>query len=87
MSRNDIIERLRTAYQRGDLTLYLGAGVSAGNGLPSWDRLVLAMYFAATEADIPIQAHPNYLIRNCRMALAAQAGATGHHRPQDSPFL
>jgi SIR2-like domain len=61
MSRNDIIERLRTAYQRGELTLYLGAGISAGNGLPSWERLVLAMYFAATEADIPIQAHPNYL--------------------------
>jgi hypothetical protein len=41
------ISELRKAYRRGDLTLYLGAGVSVANGFHTWDRLVLAMYFAA----------------------------------------
>ena len=39
------INILRQAYQDRNLTLYLGAGVSIGSGLPSWDALVLAMYF------------------------------------------
>lgn len=36
---------LNDAYGRGRLTLYLGAGVSVPSGLPTWQRLVLAMYF------------------------------------------
>lgn len=36
---------LRRAFGQGRLTLYLGAGVSAASGLPTWQRLVLAMYF------------------------------------------
>ena len=39
------INILRQAYQDRNLTLYLGAGLSIGSGLPSWDALVLAMYF------------------------------------------
>ena len=38
---------LRKAYTEESLTLYLGAGVSVGNGLPTWEQLVLAMYFSA----------------------------------------
>ena len=36
---------LEQAFERGRLTLYLGAGVSVPSGLPTWQRLVLAMYF------------------------------------------
>ena len=42
---NDTRESLGDAFDRGRLTLYLGAGVSAPSGLPTWQRLVLAMYF------------------------------------------
>lgn len=40
------LETLRRAYQQENLTLYLGAGVSVANGLPTWEKLVLAMYFS-----------------------------------------
>lgn len=46
-SRKSCIASLRKAFSQKNLTLYLGAGVSVGNGLPTWERLVLAMYFAA----------------------------------------
>lgn len=57
------LDRLREAFQRGDISLYLGAGVSAGNGLPSWDQLVLAMYFSAISAQSmgDWRPFPNYL--------------------------
>jgi hypothetical protein len=34
------LEELRRKYQKGDLVLFVGAGVSAAAGLPSWGRLV-----------------------------------------------
>jgi hypothetical protein len=46
-SNKTAIDSLRTAYQSKNLTLFLGAGASVANGLPTWERLVLAMYFAA----------------------------------------
>jgi hypothetical protein len=55
---------LRKAFQRGELGLYLGAGVSMGNGLPAWESLVLAMYFSAIKPQ-PMQGwrpFPNYLL-------------------------
>jgi SIR2-like domain len=57
------IAELRAAYERGNLTLYLGAGVSKGNGLPTWSQLVLMMYFTAMEGDWKYQwrPYPNYL--------------------------
>ncbi len=36
---------LRKAFRSHNLTLYLGAGVSIGSKLPSWEKLVLAIYF------------------------------------------
>jgi hypothetical protein len=40
------IETLSSAFRERNLTLYLGAGVSIGSNLPSWEKLVLAMYFS-----------------------------------------
>lgn len=55
--------RLRSAFERKQLTLYLGAGVSVGNGLPAWEKLVLAMYFDAIrrERRSGWRPYPNYL--------------------------
>ena len=38
-------EQLRNAFAKKNLVLYLGAGVSIDSNLPSWDTLVLSMYF------------------------------------------
>jgi|SRR5271157_1197004 len=62
-SRSEIIGELASAFNQKNLTLYLGAGVSVGSGLPTWDRLVLAMYFS-TMADKTMKGwrpFPNYL--------------------------
>src|SRR5574342_652163 len=40
------VEMLRSAFHERNLTIYLGAGVSIGSHLPSWEKLVLAMYFS-----------------------------------------
>jgi hypothetical protein len=50
---------LADAWRSGDLTLYLGAGVSMANGLPDWKRLVVAMYYDALRDDL--RGFPNYL--------------------------
>jgi len=57
------LTELRQAYQRQNLTLYLGAGVSLGSGLPTWNQLVLAMYFRAASGDWKGRwsPYPNYL--------------------------
>jgi hypothetical protein len=57
------IESLQRAYDSKQLTIYLGAGVSIASGLPSWEQLVLSMYFRALHAD-RLQGwrpYPNYL--------------------------
>ena len=64
MNRADgSMDSLRKAYQSGNLSLYLGAGVSVGSGLPTWDKLVLAMYFSALSKHSlhPWQLYPSYL--------------------------
>lgn len=40
------IKELRKAFQNKNLSLFLGAGVSIGSNLPSWEKLVLAIYFS-----------------------------------------
>jgi hypothetical protein len=64
MDRNqEALDNLRDAYINGNLSLYLGAGVSVGSGLPTWDKLVLAMYFSALskKSQKPWQLYPSYL--------------------------
>ncbi len=54
---------LRRAYAQGNLVLYVGAGVSVGSGLPTWQNLVLAMYFSALskKASGSVLLNPGYL--------------------------
>jgi hypothetical protein len=62
-AREENLKALHAAYADGNLALYLGAGVSVANGLPPWDQLVLAMYFAAISPQ-PMggwRPFPNYL--------------------------
>ena len=47
LTRDQAVSELRKAFKKKNLTLYLGAGVSVSNGLPTWNQLILAMYFAA----------------------------------------
>ncbi len=63
LSRNEALDTLRKAYREQDITLYLGAGVSVGSGLPTWEKLVLAMYFSSLRKE-PLggwSPFPNYL--------------------------
>ncbi|MEP4038991.1 SIR2 family protein [Pseudophaeobacter sp.] len=43
----DDLQVLRNAFDQQQIALYLGAGVSAASGLPTWDKLILSVYFAA----------------------------------------
>jgi hypothetical protein len=55
---------LKDAFSKGDLTFYLGAGVSKPNGLPSWEELVQVLYFNTLGDESYIQnlrPYPNYL--------------------------
>jgi hypothetical protein len=44
-SRDESINHLKEAFKDHNLGIYLGAGVSIENNLPTWEKLVLAMYF------------------------------------------
>jgi len=57
------LSNLRKAHRDGDLTLYLGAGISVDSGLPTWEKLVLAMYFSALTKESlgKWRPFPNYL--------------------------
>jgi hypothetical protein len=66
MAINNIhhFDALREAFIKGNLTFYLGAGVSKPNGLPSWEELVQALYFTTLGEESYIQnlrPFPNYL--------------------------
>jgi hypothetical protein len=57
------LQDLRNAYRQGNLNLYLGAGVSADSGLPTWKQLVVSMYFRYMKIERwqSIKPFPNYL--------------------------
>src|ERR1044072_2301639 len=46
MDQKAPIKALRKAFDEQRLTLFLGAGVSVANGLPTWEKLVLSLYFS-----------------------------------------
>ncbi|NQU84653.1 MAG: SIR2 family protein [Mariniphaga sp.] len=43
---NEIKKICRDNFKKKNITFYLGAGVSVDNNLPSWEKLILAMYFS-----------------------------------------
>jgi hypothetical protein len=57
------LQDLQNAYRQGRLNLYLGAGVSAASGLPTWKQLVVSMYFRYMKIERwqSIKPFPNYL--------------------------
>lgn len=60
----DNLAPLKDAFTKGNLILFLGAGVSKDNGLPSWEELVQALYFSTLEDESYIynlKPYPNYL--------------------------
>lgn len=61
MTRDEAIDHLHAAYAGKNVTLYLGAGVSVANGLPTWEKLVLSMYFSALSDGSLRSVFPNYL--------------------------
>src|SRR4051794_16195060 len=87
---------LRTAFRQGNLTLYLGAGVSIGSGLLSWNQLVLAMYFTAVRGDWRARwrPYPNYLyaiaewqLKRTHEPLEITARKIRQFYPDDDKFL
>src|SRR5215813_8571177 len=59
---NMYIEELKAAFNRKDLTLYLGAGVSQASGFPGWEELIYSLYYQTLQDDeIYLEAFPNYL--------------------------
>jgi hypothetical protein len=62
VDQKEAIKSLRDAFSSRDLTIYLGAGVSIPSGLPSWEQLVLLLYFRTLDADISYKVYPNYLM-------------------------
>lgn len=58
------LQEMQQACKSRRITLLLGAGVSMGSGLPSWNTLVQMMYFSALDSRWQregITAHPGYL--------------------------
>ena len=60
---------LSAAYAKGELSLYLGAGVSVGSGIPDWEQLVAAMYFVSLAEDSD-QHELRWAYRNYLFAIA-----------------
>jgi hypothetical protein len=63
-SNNTYIAELKNASNAGQLTLYLGAGVSQASGLPSWEELIVSLYYQTLkddELEYSLMAFPNYL--------------------------
>lgn len=58
-----ISNELRRKYRDGNMTFFLGAGISMNNGLPSWRELVTTMYFKymAAESWGNLRPFSNYL--------------------------
>lgn len=44
--RDAIIEKLKDSYERGQFSLFLGAGVSSSAGMPNWDNLLNSLFVA-----------------------------------------
>ncbi len=64
INSKDYLPVLKKAFEHGNLTLYLGAGVSKPSGLPGWEELVQTLYFSTLEDEsfiYGLKPYPNYL--------------------------
>jgi NAD-dependent SIR2 family protein deacetylase len=79
--RDPALEDLRQRYREGELVLFVGAGVSAAAGLPSWSKLVEALLAraAARGAGSDVVDEVKQLLAGNRYvdALTAAASAAG----------
>ena len=44
IDRDDIVEKLKSCYAKGQFTLFLGAGVSSSAGMPDWNTLLNSLF-------------------------------------------
>ncbi len=51
--REQHIDKLRRAFTKDELTLFLGAGVSQSAGLPGWDLLLSKLFVRLVEKELP----------------------------------
>lgn len=49
----EMLSAMKAAYGRGDLVLFLGAGISKGCGLPLWNELIETLFREAHRASFP----------------------------------
>jgi hypothetical protein len=63
MCDQKIKQELKDVYQQGNISFFLGAGISKSNGIPTWNELVTAMYFRYMDAESwgKLSPYPNYL--------------------------
>ena len=59
MDQQKAIDALRHARKDRNLTLYLGAGVSAASDVPQWRNLVASLFYEATYADQEEETKPS----------------------------
>ena len=69
------IEQLRNSINGKPLSLFIGAGVSVGSGLPTWDKLVISMYYELLKQDKlkGWDPFPNYLLAIAEWHLGQKA--------------
>jgi SIR2-like domain len=63
MTDNKFRDQFKELYKAGNITFFLGAGISVSNGLPTWKELVTSMYFKFMSAESwgRLRPFPNYL--------------------------
>lgn len=50
--RSNIIENVKSAYEGGQFSLFLGAGVSSSAGLPDWDTLLNSLFVSLLTSEL-----------------------------------
>lgn len=51
MERAAVFKNLKDAFNKNDLALFLGAGISINSGIPLWDKLVLSIFLNSVNSN------------------------------------